>query len=74
MAAAVRLLDGCARFLAGCGLALSLAVIPVLRASAIVPVAVAAAALIYLHLRRPTQTRSTLCTYKEQKGERIPPK
>ena len=74
MAAAVRLLDGCARFLAGCGLALCLAVIPVLRASAIVPVAVAAAGLIYLHLRRPTQTRSTLCTYKEQKGERIPPK
>jgi amino acid efflux transporter len=47
MAAAVRLLPGRARLLAGTGLALCLAVVPVLGVSAAVPVTLAGAALLY---------------------------
>jgi amino acid efflux transporter len=52
MAAAVRLLEGRARVLAGCALVLCLGVVPVLGASSAVPLAVAAAALLYWRLRR----------------------
>jgi amino acid efflux transporter len=55
MAAALRLLDGRARAPAACALVLCLGVVPVLGASAGVPLAVAAAALLYGRLGRVPQ-------------------
>jgi amino acid efflux transporter len=62
MAAAVRLLPGRARLLAGCGLALCLAVVPVLGASAGVPAALAAGALLYRRLRGFARPRERAVT------------
>jgi amino acid efflux transporter len=58
MAAAVRLLEGRARLLAACALVLCLGVVPVLGASSGVPVAVAAAALLYRRFRRVPMSSS----------------
>ena len=55
MAAALRLLRGRARLMAGCGLALCLGVMPALGASAAVPAAVAAGALAYRRLSGSTR-------------------
>jgi amino acid efflux transporter len=62
MAAAVRLLRGGARLLAGCGLALCLGVVPVLGASAAVPAALAAGALLYRRLGWCTRPRERAVT------------
>ena len=73
MAAAMRLLDGRARVPAACALVLCIGVVPVLGASVGVPLAVAAAALLYWRLRRVTAKCSTLRGHRPPKVERIPP-
>jgi amino acid efflux transporter len=62
MAAAVRLLRGRARLLAGCGLALCLGVVPVLGASAAVPAALAVGALLYRRVGSRTRPRERAVT------------